>query len=115
MWLLWFQIAAADTPITSSMTGSWTEFGCKQEQILFKTSGKVTIKLWAGEEYGWLQEYHFWSNDSETLSIREKRAKLSPLIEQWKIGSITDTEIQAERSSLGGNKRTVTLTRCDQT
>ena len=113
MWLFWFQIALAGTSSMDSLTGSWTEFGCKQEQIVLKTSGKVTIKLWAGEEYGWLQQYHFWSNDSETLSIREKRGKLSPLIDQWTIDSITDTEIQVERSSLGGNKRAVTLTRCD--
>ena len=113
MWLLWFQMAFADTPATTTLSGSWTEFGCKQEQIILKNSGKVTIKLWAGEEYGWLQQYHFWSNNSETLTIREKRGKLSPLIEQWEIGSITDTEIQVERISLGGNQRSVTLTRCD--
>ena len=113
MWLLWVHIAVAETPIAETLSGSWSEFGCKQEQIVLKTSGKVTIKLWAGEEYGWLQQYHFWSNNAGTLSIREKRGKLSSLIEQWDIDTITATEIQVIRSSMGGSKRTVTLTRCD--
>ena len=113
MWLLWVHLAVADTPIVETLSGSWTEFGCEQEQIVLKTSGKVTIKLWAGEEYGWLQQYHFWSNNAETLSIREKRGKLSPLVEQWDIDTITATEIQVIRSSMRGSKRHVTLTRCD--
>ncbi len=120
MWA-WMTIAMATTVDERNLDnaiGVWSEFGCTKDQIIIKHNGKMTVKLWAGDEYGWLQEYRFWSIDGNVLTTRERRSKHSQMIEEWTITELNETVLQMNRTSMGDatkendEQRTVQLNRC---
>ncbi len=121
MILFWMTIALASTvehTIENTVVGIWSEFGCAKDQLILKSNDKVTLRLWAGEEYGWLQEYHFWSIDGNVLTMRERRGKNSPVIEQWTIERFDKNGVHIKRGPVSEDSmekytpRTVQLTRC---
>ena len=58
-------VVPSSAPSSSNIVGTWSEFGCEQDQIVIKSSGQVIMKLWAGDEYGWLTQYRYWSGSEE--------------------------------------------------
>ena len=103
--------AAADAP--SNIVGTWSEFGCAQDQIVIKSSGQFTIKLWAGDEYGWLTQYRYWSGSDESIEIRSKKYKHSDVVEEWTISEHLETELKVLRKTTDGDSRTIRLVACD--
>ena len=97
----------------SSIVGTWSEFGCEQDQIVIKSSGQFTTKLWAGDEYGWLMQYRYWSGSDESIEIRSKKYKHSDVVEQWTISEQLETELKVLRKTTDGDSRTIRLVACD--
>ena len=116
---LWTTIAMATTiEHANSVVGVWSEFGCTKDQVILKNNDKVTMQLWAGDEYGWLHEYQFWSLDGGALTIRERRSKNSQVVEQWIIETVKKDALEVRRGKVNQFKdesqqlRTIHLTRC---
>ena len=106
-------VVPSNAPSPSNIVGTWSEFGCEQDQIVIKSSGQVIMKLWAGDEYGWLTQYHYWSGSEEDIAIRSKKYKNSDIIEQWTISQQLDKELLIVRSPPDGEPRTVRLSACE--
>ena len=71
------------------------------------------MKLWAGDEYGWLTQYRYWSGSEEDIAIRSKKYKNSDIIEEWSISEQLDKELLIVRSPPDGEPRTVRLSACE--
>ena len=97
----------------NSIVGTWSEFGCEQDQIVIKSSGQFTIKLWAGDEYGWLTQYRYWSESDESIEIRSKKYKHSDVVEEWTISEHLEDRTQVLRKTQDGDSRTIRLVSCE--
>ena len=100
-------------PSPGKIVGTWSEFGCEQDQIIVKSSGQVIMKLWAGDEYGWLTQYRYWSRTDQDVKIRSKKYKNSDLVEEWTISDQLDKELLIIRSTPDGEPRNVRLSACE--
>lgn len=96
----------------ANIMGVWSEFGCAQDQIHIKDSGKITMKLWAGDEYGWLQQFRYWSMEENAVIIRTKKPKNSDIVEQWTITQHTSDQLIIKRDT-DDYQRRVHLKPCD--
>lgn len=106
-------IMPSSAPNPTSIVGTWSEFGCEQDQIVIKSSGQMIMKLWAGDEYGWLTQYRYWSGSEKDIDIRSKKYKSSDVVEEWSISENLDTELLIVRNKPDGEPRTVRLSSCD--
>ena len=109
-----FCTVSADTLVwnKSLVVNTWSELGCEQDQIVVSLSKKVTIKLWAGDEYGWLNQYLYWSIDNDKLLLREDKKKNSALVETWTLKNIEQSTLTIERHNLDGVARETQLQKC---
>ena len=106
------RFSPAPAPLPSELVGTWSEFGCQQDQILIKASGQITTKLWAGDEYGWLQQYRYWNGSIENIVIRARKRKHSDVVEHWDIITISETGLEIVQHTSNGDVRTVQLESC---
>ena len=106
------RLSPAPAPLPSELVGTWSEFGCKQDQILIKASGQITTKLWAGDEYGWLQQYRYWKGSTDKIAIRSRKGKHSDVLEHWDISSISETSLEFIQHTSSGAVRSVHLKAC---
>ena len=106
-------IVPTSSPSPMGIVGTWSEFGCDQDQIIIKSSGQITTKLWAGDEYGWLSQYRYWSSSEESIEIRSKRYKHSDVVEQWTISEHLDKELMISRKTADDDPRAIRLVACD--
>lgn len=100
-------------PEPANIVGTWSEFGCAQDQIVVKPSGQMTTKLWAGDEYGWLTQYRYWSGSKESIEIRSKKYKHSDVVEEWTISEHEETELTIVRKTPDGDSRSIRLVSCE--
>ena len=106
-------VVPSSAPNPTSIVGTWSEFGCEQDQIIIKSSGQIIMKLWAGDEYGWLTQYRYWSGSEKYIDIRSKKYKNSDVVEEWSISENIDKELLIVRSTPDGDPRTVRLSSCE--
>lgn len=98
---------------TNDIVGTWSEFGCEQDQIVIKSSGQITTKLWAGDEYGWLTQYRYWSSSNDSIEIRHRKYKNSEVVEKWTISERLEKELMVLQRTTDGESRTIRLVSCE--
>ena len=115
MHLLFILISVIPTGFASTddIVGTWSEFGCEQDQIVIKASGQITTKLWAGDEYGWLTQYRYWSSSDDSIEIRSKKYKNSELVEEWTVSERLEKELMVLQRTTDGESRTIRLVSCE--
>ena len=105
-------VVNASSASTEDIVGTWSEFGCEQDQIVIKSSGQITTKLWAGDEYGWLTQYRYWSYSDDSIEIRSRKYKNSEVVEEWTISERLEKELMVFRRTTDGDSRTIRLVSC---
>ena len=98
---------------TNHIVGIWSEFGCEQDQIVIKSSGQITTRLWAGDEYGWLTQYRYWSSSDKTIEIRSRKYKNSEVVEEWTITERLEKELMVFRRTTDRDARSIRLISCE--